>query len=208
MVEENKSNIPIITIILVAINMVVFLYVAKNGDYNDAEYMLSVGAMSTDLVVGQHQFYRLITNIFLHFGWEHIMNNMFSLVLVGYTLENMIGRVKFLLVYFISGISGSVFGIINNLFLNGDIYTVSAGASGAIYGVLGGVFAMYLFSKNRQLRASLPRFLIFLVISLYAGFKDPTVGGDAHLGGLVAGFIMCMFFSLASRKKIMYNIEE
>ena len=91
---------PIITIGIIAINILVFIWLSFFGMTEDGSYMLEHGAMFVPLVLGNHEYYRLITSIFLHFGFAHLMNNMVMLFFLGSILEEEIGSFKYLLLYF------------------------------------------------------------------------------------------------------------
>ena len=97
--------------------------------------MLENGAMFVPLVLGNQEYYRLITSMFLHFGFSHLMNNMIMLFFLGSILEEEIGRFKYLFLYFASGLAGNVLSAAMDL-KTGE-FVVSAGVlSGAIFGVL------------------------------------------------------------------------
>ena len=92
--------------------------------------MIKYGAMYPPLIFEDAQYYRLITCIFLHFGIDHLMNNMVMLGALGWNLEKEIGSFKFLLIYFVSGIGANLISLAMD-FYTGNL-AVSAGASGAI----------------------------------------------------------------------------
>ena len=155
------------TVLLAAVNVIVFFVLSFQGMTENAEFMLQHGAMYVPYLVGKGEYYRLFTSMFLHFGYDHLVNNMIALVAMGWNLELEIGKLKFLIVYFVSGLAGNV------LSAWWDIQTgsmaVSAGASGAIFGIIGLAF--------------------MVVVTLYYGFTSGGVDNMAHIGGLAAGFI-------------------
>ena len=81
---ETKNRIPVMTLLLILINVVVYLYVEIHGSSYDAEYMIKMGAVYEPYIVQRHEYYRLITHFFLHFGFDHLFNNMISLLILGY----------------------------------------------------------------------------------------------------------------------------
>ena len=97
----NRSRkIPLITFVLLAINVLVYAYVEFSGSVYDSEFMLNAGALYEPLLIQNHQYYRLITHFFLHFGFDHLVNNMVSLLILGYSLEMEMGKVRFIILYF------------------------------------------------------------------------------------------------------------
>lgn len=175
------------TVLLAAVNVIVFLVLSFQGMTEDAGFMLQHGAMYVPYLVGKGEYYRLFTSMFLHFGYDHLFNNMIALVAMGWNLEQEMGKIKFLIVYFVSGLAGNV------LSAWWDIQTgsmvVSAGASGAIFGIIGAL--LYVAVRNRGRIGDVSgRGLAFMAaVTLYYGFTSGGVDNMAHIGGLVTGFI-------------------
>ncbi len=145
--------------------------------------MLDRGALVPALVA-QGEAWRLLSSMFLHAGFAHLALNMLSLYFLGSFVENAFGRGRFLALYLLSGLSG---GIAYLYF--GGFGTPAVGASGAIFGLLGGVLGYALrrgtFSwQNPVIR----QLLILLAINLYIGLSIPNVSNTAHMGGLAGGF--------------------
>jgi len=145
--------------------------------------ILGRGALIPALVA-EGQAWRLVSSVFLHSGFLHLALNMLSLYFLGSFVENAFGRGRFLALYLLSGLSG---GIAYLYF--GGFGTPAVGASGAIFGLLGGVLGYALrrgtFSwQNPVIR----QLLILLAINLYIGLSIPNVSNTAHMGGLAGGF--------------------
>ena len=104
--ERNQKAV--CTTALIVINIGVFLVLSVLGATEDTLFMLEHGAMYGPYVVEGHQYYRIFTCLFLHFGIEHLLNNMVLLGALGWNLELETGRIKFLILYFISGLGGMV----------------------------------------------------------------------------------------------------
>ena len=104
-----KNQKAVCTTALIVINIGVFLVLSVMGATEDTLFMLEHGAMYGPYVVEGHQYYRIFTCLFLHFGIEHLLNNMVLLGALGWNLELETGRIKFLIIYFISGLGGSAF---------------------------------------------------------------------------------------------------
>lgn len=184
----NKNTIKApCTILLAAVNVIVFLVLSFLGMTEDGEFMLKHGAMYVPYLIQRGEYYRLFSSMFLHFGYDHLVNNMIVLVAMGWNLELDIGKVKFLIVYFVSGLAGNV------LSAWWDIQTgsmaISAGASGAIFGIIGAL--LYVAIRNRGRIGDISgRGLVFMIVlTLYYGFTSGGVDNMAHIGGLLAGFL-------------------
>ena len=126
--------------------------------------------------------------MFMHFGFEHLVNNMVMLLVIGFTLEREIGTIKFLIIYLFSGLGGNLLSAVWDM-MSGS-FAVSAGASGAVFGIVGAL--LYVAIRNRGRIGDVSgRGLAFMVIlSLYYGFTSGGVDNFAHIGGLLSGFIL------------------
>lgn len=178
------------TIILIAVNVAVFFMLSLFGDTEDAVFMMQHGAMYSDFVIQDHEYYRLFTCLFLHFGIEHLLNNMVILGALGWNLELQTGKIRFLLIYFGSGLFGNVVSLI----FHGAVqeYTVSAGASGAIFGLMGALLWVVIANHGRLGRLSGRGMLVMVALSLYFGLSSSGVDNYAHIGGLVCGFLLAL----------------
>lgn len=178
------------TIILAAVNVVLFFYLTFQGMTEDGEFMLEHGAMYVPYLLEYGEYYRLFTCMFMHFGFEHLINNMVMLLVIGQTLEPELGRIKFLLIYFLSGLCGSICSAFWDI--RTQDFAISAGASGAVFGIVGAM--LYAALRNRGHIGDISgRGLVFMTaLSLYFGFTSAGVDNSAHIGGLVSGFIMAV----------------
>ena len=188
------------TVALIVVNVAVFMIMTMFGDTEDAVFMLQHGAMYEPFVIQQHEYYRIITCLFLHFGIEHLLNNMVMLGALGWNLELEIGKVRFLVIYFVSGIAGNILSLFYDLSTENP--AVSAGASGAIFGLMGALLYVVILNRGRLGRLSGRGMLIMVVLSLYFGFASSGVDNFAHIGGLVSGFILAI---ILYRKKKTYE---
>lgn len=178
------------TIILIAVNVAVFFILSLFGDTEDAVFMMQHGAMYSDFVIQDHEYYRLFTCLFLHFGIEHLLNNMVILGALGWNLELQTGKIRFLLIYFGSGLFGNVVSLIFHGVA--QEYTVSAGASGAIFGLMGALLWVVIANHGRLGRLSGRGMLVMVALSLYFGLSSSGVDNYAHIGGLVCGFLLAL----------------
>ena len=185
--KKNKVSAPC-TILLAAINVIVFFILTSQGMTEDGLFLLEHGAMYVPRIMEDEDYYRLFSSMFLHFGFEHLMNNMVTLVLLGWNLEIEIGKFKFLVIYILSGLGGNFLSAWYELW-TAD-YSISAGASGAIFGVIGAL--LYVAMRNRGRIGDISgRGIVFMIIlSLYYGFTSSGVDDLAHIGGLITGFVL------------------
>lgn len=187
----------ICTNILVFINIIVFLVLELQGSTLDTEYMLKSGAACAPLIIDYGQYYRLFTSMFLHFGIQHIFNNMLVLFFLGDNLERAIGRVRFVIIYILSGLGGSALSCAYS-YIRGELI-ISAGASGAIFGVIGALFYIVLINKGRLENMTTRRLGLLIIISLYHGYSEVSIDNAAHIGGAICGVIIAII--LYRRKK-------
>lgn len=186
---------------LIVINVLVFFLLSLRGDTESGYFMLQYGAMYEPLVTDGHEYYRLITSLFLHFGIQHLLNNMVMLGALGYQLENEIGRIKFLLIYFISGIGGNLCSLYWNVSHGEQV--ISAGASGAIFGLMGALLYIVAVNRGRLGRLSGRGMLIMVALSLYFGLTSSGVDNSAHIGGLIWGILITVL--LYRRKRMDHS---
>lgn len=186
--EEKKEQKTVCTIGLIVANISIFLIFTLLGKSEDVLFMQQYGAMYEPYVIEGHEYYRLLTSVFLHFGIEHLLNNMVMLGAIGYHLEPEIGRIRFLLVYFLSGIGGNICSLLFNVSFENVV--VSAGASGAVFGLMGALLCAVLRNKGRIGRLNKRGVLVLVVLSLYLGLTSSGVDNAAHIGGLFCGFML------------------
>lgn len=130
---------------LILLNILVFLIVEFTGSSQNTMHMLDCGAAFTPMIIQGGEYYRLFTCMFLHFGIEHLLNNMLVLFVLGSRLEQVIGKIKFLLIYLIGGVLGNVISLL--IELRTQDFAVSAGASGAVFAVMGAM--IYIVIRNK-----------------------------------------------------------
>ncbi|MBE3560499.1 MAG: rhomboid family intramembrane serine protease [Ktedonobacteraceae bacterium] len=181
----------IVTNILIIINIIVYLFTAIVG-HNLLEISTDViatyGGQNTLLIQQTGEYWRILTAMFLHFNLWHIALNMFSLYLIGRVVEVFYGRWRYLLIYLLSGIAG---GIVTYFFQAPN--TLSAGASGAIFGVFGAMGAFYIVNR-RALgaygRGMVSQWIFVLAINVALNLSLAGLSITDHLGGLIAGIIL------------------
>ena len=186
--EEIKKE-PVTTA-LVLLNILIFLAAELTGGTRDLNHMVEFGAMYAPLVRGNGDAYRLFTSMFLHFGIEHLINNMLLLFVLGGRLERTAGKIRFLLIYLLGGLGGNILSLC--LETGSDGYAVSAGASGAVFAVMGAMIYVIIRNKGRVEDLSVKQMLIMAGLSLYFGFTSSGVDNAAHVGGLLSGIILAV----------------
>lgn len=183
---------------LILLNILVFLAVEFTGSSQNTMHMLDCGAAYTPMIVQGGEYYRLFTCMFLHFGIEHLLNNMLVLFVLGSRLERVIGKIKFLLIYLLGGVLGNVISLY--LELHAQNFAVSAGASGAVFAVMGAMIYIVIRNKGRLGDLSMRQILIMAVFSLYFGFASTGVDNMAHVAGMVSGFLLAVLLYHPGRK--------
>ncbi len=178
------------TLALVVINVLVFVVMVAKGVsflHPSANTLLHWGANLGSLTL-QGQWWRLLTCMFLHIGVVHLALNMWALWEVGYLAEHLYGPRTFLAVYLLSGLAGGIASMARNPLV------VSAGASGAIFGIAGALIATLYLGKipaeRHALRISLVSLVVFAGYNLVYGFFKGNIDNGAHVGGLVAGLLL------------------
>ena len=200
-VEDNKvftkifePKKMIVTPILIALCIMVFLamYIWGNGS-EDSITLLLFGANFRPLVQAG-QVWRLATSMFLHIGLVHLVVNMYSLLIIGRQMEGFLGRWKFLAVYLGSGILGSLLSVVVHT-------SISAGASGAIFGLLGSLlyfgyhYRLYLGTVLKT------QVIPIILLNLLIGFMVPGIDNFCHIGGLVGGYLLTMIVGVPGKTK-------
>ena len=175
--------------LLIALNVLFFLYLEITGSSENVYFMYTKGAMSAPAVLEDGEYYRLLTAMFMHFGIRHIMNNMLVLFVIGDNLERALGHVKYLIFYLLCGIGSNWVSMMAH---STDTMTVSAGASGAIFGVVGGLLYVVTANKGRLEDLSTRQLVIMIFFSLYLGYTSTGVDNTAHLSGLVIGIVLAI----------------
>ena len=191
-----KNNKPIITYILIFINIVMFvlMYMLGNGSEN-TNTLIDFGA-NYILLTKAGEYYRLITSGFLHIGVIHLLLNMYSLYIVGTQVEYFYGKVKYIIIYLFSLIMGSLFTVALS-----SVNTVSAGASGAIFGLLGSILYFGVKYRGYIGNSLVNQIVPVVVLNLIIGFTTPGIGNAAHIGGLIGGYLISMAVGIGIDKK-------
>lgn len=181
---------PIVSAILVAVNVVVFILCHFTGDM-----LYGMGTLDAYSVLMRQEYGRILWSMFLHSGMDHLFNNMLILFFLGSMIEKEVGHIWYAALYFLSGIGGNLLSLLARV-LHNDL-TGSLGASGAVFGLDGVLLAMVLFSGKKMENVTPIRVLLMIGYSLYSGFVGRNIDNAAHVGGLLTGFLvasgMCFY---------------
>ena len=180
-----------VTTILLAANIGMFLVElgvgAAGGAFSGGSglKLIDLGALYPPAIAFGHQYWRLITVMFLHASLLHLLLNMYALYLFGFLMESALGKVRYLVIYFLCGFLA---GVASFVFSNPGVPAV--GASGAIFGLLGAWVAYNYRRRGTALGAANLRWAGMLIaLNLILGFSIASIDNFAHVGGLVAGAI-------------------
>jgi len=183
------KEFPVVGILLI-INLIYFLFLELNGGSKNWLTLVYYGAKE-GLSISRGEYWRLLTPIFMHIGFFHLVVNSFGLIVFGPIMEKIFGPTRFLLIYIMTGIWGNIFSFISGI-------SVGAGASGALFGVAGS-YAAYLYLNKNDLgkfgRESLVGLSWIVGINIIFGFTVSGIDNSAHLGGLISGIIIGYFLS-------------
>ena len=181
------------TYALIAINVIVFLVELAGGGAgqfsNGGSVINDAGLRGPDVANGD--WWRVISGGFLHAGFLHLLFNMYVLYVAGSILEPGIGTPRFLGIYFISLVAGSLGALIV------DPNTVTVGASGAIFGLMAAVIVV---ARGRGVEQVAQQFGIFIVLNLFLTFAIPGISVGGHIGGLIGGFVAAALVLFVERQ--------
>ncbi len=203
-----KRRKPVITAMLIGINVLIFFLMEFQGGASKASVMIRWGASYYPLVVGRGEYYRLLFACFLHFNMTHLMSNMIALGVIGYRLEKIFGHIHFFILYLLCGMGSSAISLVANHRQGVDY--LSAGASGAIFGIVGALAMVLLLSHGSIDGVGAKQMGIAVIFLLLSGAQDSSIDQWSHGGGLVLGAILSfLIFSLrlylAKWKKPRYD---
>ena len=185
-----------ITTYLIIINVIVFIIEFFLGGSTSNNIINQLFTMYTPSVLSG-QVWRLFTSMFLHFGLTHILMNMMALYSIGYFLEEYIGTKKYLLIYLLGGICGNLGVIVSDMITGSS--AMGAGASGAIFAILGAI--LYIAKFEPQSHLDYKNVIFSVIFALAPGFIISGISLSAHIGGLIGGIIIYMILS----KTKIYN---
>lgn len=194
---------PYITWLLIGANVIVYLLTELKGGSTAADVLLRLGAMESWLIASG-EYWRLFIAMFLHSGLIHLGSNLVLLLIFGHQMERVFRYARFIAIYILAGLSGSVASYAFNISVTP--YSIAVGASGAVFGILGALVAFFMFNRNllgEAERNIIIAILILAAVNLAIGFAVPGIDNFAHIGGLVGGFLLGL--ALAPRYRPIYD---
>ncbi|WP_152656219.1 rhomboid family intramembrane serine protease [Oceanobacillus sp. CFH 90083] len=183
---------PLFTYILIALNVLIFIFQLTSGDMESIRHLIDLGA-NYNVLVMEGEWWRFFTSMFLHLDFLHLMMNMLALFYLGTTIERVFGRIRFIMIYFLGGLTGSIASFAFSIH-------VSAGASGAIFALFGALLLFGLLYKQIFFQTMGAQIMLILGINLILGFTVPEIDMAAHLGGLAGGFFIAAAAYVPNKK--------
>lgn len=191
---KRKQELPIVSGILVAANVIVYLICTFTGNL-----LYNIGELDAAAVLLRREYGRIIYSMFLHAGIDHLFNNMVILFFLGAMIEKVTGHIQLLLIYLLSGIGANICSLLYKVMTMDSM--ASVGASGAIFGLDGVLLAWILLDRQAMPDVTPRRVLLMIVLSLYSGFTAHNIDNAAHVGGLLTGFAAGALLCALRRRK-------
>lgn len=189
---------PILTYLLMAIQVIVFFILEMKGGSTNTQTLIEFGAKYNPLIM-TGEWWRFFTPIFLHIGFTHLALNTLSLYFVGIIVERIYGSARFFMIYFFAGFAGTLLSFLL-------VPNISAGASGAIFGLLGALLFFGIVYPNLFFRTMGWNVIIILLINLVITFSASAIDSAGHIGGLVGGFLAAAIVGLPNKGKPVWQI--
>ena len=182
---------PVVTYIFIAICIIMFILTRGSTDINT---LLKYGANNAYLTKSG-EYYRLLSSMFIHIGLLHLLFNMYALYIIGPQVESFYGKFKYFLIYILSGVSGSI------LSITFSSNTVSAGASGAIFGLMGALLYFGFFYRNYLGSVIKSQIVPIIILNLVIGFSTSGIDNAAHIGGLIGGILTSLALGVTDKTR-------
>ena len=182
--ESTQSSFPFCTLTIAVANILILMLMYLQG-FAQNPFMVGArfGAIVPSLIWGAGEYYRLFTAMFVHFGWMHLFFNVAGMLIFGTRIEKYYGKSAFLAIYLVSGLTASAASL---LLTQG----FSAGASGAVYGLIGAAFVYTRVTGKAMDKINNQILLFYIVMGLGMGFIVPNIDYFGHIGGLIAGLLV------------------
>lgn len=177
-----------ITFFFLLIMIIYFAFISLNGGTTNALALVKYGAFFPPFILAYGEYYRFVTSIFIHIGIMHLFFNGYALYVFGQEIEKLLGPVKYLSFFLLTGIGGNLTTFIFSF------ESISAGASGGLFGLFGAF--LYLIHRHKDMVTPQGRreILKLLIINLLITFMVPSISATAHIGGLVIGYLLSYLY--------------
>lgn len=193
-----ENGRPFITYIFIAIQLLVFILMEAAGGSTNTSTLIKFGA-KVNILILEGEWWRLVTPIVLHIGILHLAMNTFALYYIGMSVERIFGSFRFLLIYLFAGFSGSLASLLFSP-------SISAGASGAIFGCFGALLYFGTVYPKQFLRTMGFNIIFVIGINLLFGFSVPGIDNAGHIGGLIGGFLASLIVHFPKKKRILLQL--
>ncbi|WP_405101184.1 rhomboid family intramembrane serine protease [Oceanobacillus sp. FSL H7-0719] len=190
---------PIFSYILIAINILLFILLEMNGGSTSIETLINYGAKYNTAIMENGEWWRLFSSMFLHIGILHLAMNMLAIFYLGIAVEKIYGSLRFLFIYVIAGIGGSIASFAFST-------SISAGASGAIFGLFGALLYFGTVHKRLFFQTMGSSILLIIAINFVIGLSIEEIDMAAHFGGLVVGFFAAAIVNLPKNKNLKIQL--
>ena len=189
---------PFFTKIFLVMQIIVFALMEIVGSSESTITLIEFGAKYNPYIL-QGEWWRFITPVFIHIGFLHLILNSMALYYLGSSVERIYGSVRFFIIYLFAGFAGVLASFVFTT-------TLSAGASGAIFGCLGALLYFGLANKKMFFRTMGMNIIFILIINLSLGFIMPGIDNAGHIGGLIGGFFAATAIGLPKKSRWLYQI--
>ncbi|WP_205685210.1 rhomboid family intramembrane serine protease, partial [Peribacillus acanthi] len=189
---------PIFTMFFLTIQIVLFLLMELTGDSENMKTLVEYGAKYTPFIL-QGEWWRLITPMFVHIGLLHLIMNSFALYYLGAEVEKIYGSLRFFIIYLYAGFAGTLAS-----FLFND--SLSAGASGAIFGCFGALLFFGWKQPKLFFRKMGTNIIVLIAINLALGFTLSGIDNAGHIGGLIGGFLISLAIGVPKKGNVIVKI--
>jgi len=211
--ENLRSYIRLYPVNSVILLICLFMFIAMtfSGGTENPDTLLDFGALVLPFPFGDNvqglwnsglDIFRFISAIFIHIGFEHMLFNGFSIFVFAPELERLFGHVRYAIFFLVTGVAGNVAAHLRHELSFDGFYSISAGASGAIFGVFGAYLALVVLRKSFIDKNTYTTIITIVIMGALYSFLMPNIGWDAHLGGFAAGFLwMAVLLTLKRRRR-------
>jgi rhomboid protease GluP len=194
-----ENGKPFFTYLFIAIQVIVFFLMEAAGGSTNTSVLIEFGAKVNWLIL-EGEWWRLFAPIVLHIGILHLFMNTLALYYIGLTVEKIYGNVRFLFIYLLSGFSGALASLLFSP-------NISAGASGAIFGLFGAMLYFGIVYPKLFFRTMGMNILFVIGINLVFGFSFSGIDNAGHIGGLIGGFMGAAIVHVPKKKRLFVQIS-
>lgn len=191
-----RRFVPFVTYLFFGIQFLVFLIISFDGGSTNLQTLIKYGANFGPAIISG-EWWRLITPIFIHIGFTHILMNSITLYYLGSQMEWIYGNVRFLLLYLLAGVMGNAMSF---AFSN----SISAGASTSLFGLFAAAVALgRIYPYNPRLRDMAQSFLVLIILNFFTGFLSSGIDNWGHIGGVIGGALAAYFLKVPSLSPVV-----